>query len=279
MLKRMICVWLLALICTVPLTAEVDIPWQLGQQKVIEEAVEQCRQILSPFSAEAGFPDNLPPELIGKTWEEIRVKVAEACFKCSRIFKEMIEKQRFPVRIRLGAKYFQKRFVLGTHIYPHQTASSRVHEFQCRDFAKACEIGLREMKYWAAPEPVWTGDMVWAKNAREGLNRVKSMLPLVPERIADAEAKSVWQKCARELVFAGNEAGMTASRIGGFDFPAWRLKFAVKYFKAHAKAAVAGSWYARESAPLYWQQACIKLRAAVEPVKSELDELLQTLAD
>lgn len=256
--------------------AEVDIPWQLVHQQAMEKAVERCREIIGPFSAEAGFPEQLPPALIGKSWAEIRVKVAQACFKCSKIFEELLEKQKFPVRIRLGAKYFRKRFILGTHIYPQKTESSRVHEFQCRDFANSCKIGLDEMKYWVTPEPIWTGDIVWAKNAREGLTRVKSMLPAIPEAAAE-DARNIWQNAARAAIYAGNEAGMTASKVGGFDFPAWRLKFAVKYFKAATKEAVAGSWYSRETDPEYWQQACVKLRQSLEPLAAEIDELLESL--
>ena len=97
------------------------------------------------------------------------------------------------------------------------------------------------MKLWASAEPIWTGDMLWAKTIREGLERVKSMLPTFPQKIGEAEAREIWRELASKAVKAGNEAGMVSTRVGGFDFPAWRLKFAVKYFKAAAKAAVAGS--------------------------------------
>lgn len=257
--------------------AEVDVPWQWIHQQQIDKAVEQCRQLLAPFSAEAGFPGTLPEELKGKSWQEIRIKLAQNCSKSAKIMLELVDKYKLPVRLRLGAMYFRKRFILGTHIYPHKTETDRVHEFQCRDFAGACDIGLKEMKFWASAEPIWTGDMLWAKTIREGLERVKSMLPTFPQKIGEAEAREIWRELASKAVKAGNEAGMVSTRVGGFDFPAWRLKFAVKYFKAAAKAAVAGSWYARETDPLYWQQACIKLQKAVEPLAGEIDELLSSL--
>jgi hypothetical protein len=260
------------------LHAEVDIPWQLLHQQAIEKAVSQCREIITPFSAQAGFPDKLPKELIGKSWHEIRVAIAKACFKCSQILLEMTEKHRFSARMRLGAKYFSKRFMLGTHIYPHKTETSRVHEFQCRDFANSCDLGLKELSLWARPEPMpGAVEIVWAKNARAGLNRVREMLPSFSEQISDENARETWQKIARSTILAGNEAGMTAARVGNYDFPAWRLKFAIKFFKAAAKAAVADSWYSRETNPKYWQQACLKLKNAIEPLAVEIDELLKSL--
>ncbi len=260
------------------LYGEENAPWQLLHQQAVEKAVNQCREIIFPFSAQAGFPNKLPKELIGKSWQEIRIAVAKACFKCSRVFMEMTEKYEFPVKMRLGAQYFRKRFILGTHIYPHKTESSRVHEFQCRDFANSCDLGLKELELWARAEPLpGAAEIVWATNAHAGLTRVKEMLPSLPKQIPDENARQTWQRIARSTILAGNEAGMTAARVGNHDFPAWRLKFAVKYFKATAKAAVAGSWYSRETNPEYWQQACLKLKSAVEPLTIEVNELLKSL--
>ncbi len=257
------------------IAAEVDVPWQMLQQKEIEKAVEQCRDIISPFSAESGFPEYLPEELRGKDWATIRRKVAEACFKCSRIMLELVEKNKLPIKQRLSAMYFRKRFVMGTSIYPHKNESDKVHEFQCRSFASDCETGLKEMKYWKAAEPLWSGDIVWVKNATEGLTKVKEMLPEFPDQIDNA--REFWRQAADKAVKAGNEAGMTASRIGDFNFPSWRLKFAVKYFKAATRAAVSSHWHSRETNPEYWAQACLKLKKAIEPLRGEIDEMLNAL--
>ena len=259
------------------LLAEVDVPWSMLQQQQIDKAVTSCREIISPYSAEAGFPDKLPKNLLGKNWETIRRKIAEDCFKCSRIMLELIEKSRLPIKERLGAMYFRKRFVMGTAIYPHTSESDKVHEFQCRSFAADCKNGLNEMKYWQSPEPIWTGDVVWFKNAASGLTAVKEMLPAFPDELADNNAREFWRHAADLAVKAGNAAGMAATRIGDFNFPSWRLKFAVKYFKAASKAAVSDSWHARETDPVYWQQACIKLKKAIEPLATEIDELLASL--
>jgi len=256
---------------------EIDIPWSMIHQQQMDKAVEACRRIIGPFSSEAGFPGTLPPDLQGKSWQEIRVRLAQNCSQCAKIMLELVEKFNLPIRLRLGAMYFRKRFVLGTLIYPHKTETDRVHEFQCRTFAGACSEGLKEMGLWANPEPIWSGDIAWAKPIREGLDRVKSLLPEFPEAIAEADARTTWKKLAAKTVQAGSEAGMTAARVGGFQFPAWRLKFAVKYFKAATKAAVAGSWESRETDTLYWKQACIRLQKALAPLKTEIDELLGSL--
>jgi len=257
---------------------KADAHWPMLHQQEIDKAVAQCREIISPFSSESRFPDILPEELRGKDWATIRRKVAESCFKCSRIMLELIEKCKFPIKLRLGAMYFRKRFVMGTSIYPNKTESDKVHEFQCRSFADECTVGLNEMRYWKTAEPVWTGDIVWVKNANEGLARVKAMLPVFPDEIAADGARAFWRQAADKAIKAGNEAGMTASRVGDvINFPSWRLKFAVKYFKAACKAAVSGSWHARESDPEYWKQTCIKLKKAIEPLSTEIDELLSSL--
>jgi len=257
---------------------KADAFWPMLHQQEIDKAVAQCREIIAPFSSEAGFPDILPKELHGKDWETIRRKVAESCFKCSRIMLELIEKCKFPVKLRLGAMYFRKRFVMGTSIYPNKTESDKIHEFQCRSFADECTLGLNEMRYWKTAEPVWTGDIVWVKNANEGLARVKEMLPTFPAEINADQARDFWRQAADKAIKAGNEAGMTASRVGDvINFPSWRLKFAVKYFKAATKAAVSSNWHARESDPEYWKQAVIKLKKAIEPLSAEIDELLGSL--
>ncbi len=257
---------------------KADELWPMLYQQEIDKAVAQCREIIAPFSSESGFPDNLPEELRGKDWETIRRKVAESCFKCSRIMFELIEKCKFPIKLRLGAMYFRKRFVMGTMIYPNKTESDKVHEFQCRSFAEECTVGLNEMRCWKTAEPVWTGDIVWVKNASAGLARVKEMLPTFPTEIDAGQARTLWRQAADKAIKAGNEAGMTASRVGDvINFPSWRLKFAVKYFKAATKAAVSGSWHSRESDPEYWKQACIKLKKAIEPLSAEIDELLNSL--
>ncbi|MDD3148854.1 MAG: hypothetical protein PHD82_16290, partial [Candidatus Riflebacteria bacterium] len=207
----------------------------------------------------------------------IRRKVAEDCFKCSRIMLDLLEKNKLPVKVRLGAMYFRKRFVMGTAIYPQADESDKVHEFQCRTFANDCKNGLNEMRFWQTAEPVWSGDMVWNKNATAGLENVKEMLPVFPAEIDDNNAREFWRYAADMAVKAGNEAGMAATRIGDFNFPSWRLKFAVKYFKAATKAAVSGSWHARQTDAEYWQQACLKLKKAIEPLSAEIDELLESL--
>ncbi|PKL50325.1 MAG: hypothetical protein CVV42_03460 [Candidatus Riflebacteria bacterium HGW-Riflebacteria-2] len=258
--------------------AEVDAPGQKLQQKEIDKATAQCREIIRPYSSESGFPEILPEGLRGKDWETIRRKVAEDCFKCSKIMLDLLEKNRLPIKLRLGAKYFRKRFIMGTAIYPHKDESDKIHEFQCRSFASDCEVGLNEMHYWQKAEPESTGDARWLKTARDGLVRVKQMLPVFPDEIGGEEAREFWRQAAERATQAGNEAGMTASRIGDFNSPAWRLKFAIKYCKAATRAAVSDSLHARESDPEYWRLAVIKLQESIEPLGSEIDELLKSLS-
>jgi len=250
----------------------------LSVQQQLDKAVATCRQILVPFSASAGFPDKLPVEWKEKSWREIRIKLAQSSSQCSRIIGEFALKPGLPVKTRLGALYFKKRFVLGTHVYPRKTETDRVDEFECRSFAKACDDGIREMLEWAEPERRQSGDTGWVKGVKAGLLRVKAMLPEIPANFDDNVVRNEWRELAAKVVKAGDQAGMLSTQVGGFRLPAWRLKYAVKYFKAAAKAAVVNSWHARDTDPLYWQQACLRLKKDVEPLSGEIDELVNSLA-
>ena len=190
---------------------------------------------------------------------------------------ELLRKNRFPIKIELGGRYFVKRLEIGAKEFKEKSGNERVHEFLCRDFASACDIGLDEMRRWASPETIFTMEYFWHKNITEGLTAVKSRLPVIPTVIAPEDAQQTWKRAASALVAAGNEAGMTASRVGGFDFPAYRLHFAVKYFKAAAKAAVIENWYSRTTDPAFWIEACNTLRAETNAISEDIDALLASL--
>lgn len=259
------------------LHAEVDVPWAWIQQEAISKTVGEVTQLLSPAGAKAGFPDKRPAKLENKSFEALYRYAANLSEKGRGIFAEMIGKNRFPVKVDLGARYFLKRLEIGAREYAEKTGNERVHEFLCRDFASACDIGLAEMQLWASPEAVFTMEYLWYDRVREGLDRVKAKMPMIPEGIAPAGAREIWRKAASALVSAGNEAGMTASQIGGFQFPAWRLHFAVKYFKAASKAAVVNLWYSDNADSAFWVDACSRLRNDVSRLTSEIDTLLATL--
>lgn len=78
-------------------------------------------------------------------------------------------------------------------------------------------------------------------------------------------------------VSAGKEAEMLADRVGSFSFPAWQLKFAVKYFMAAAISAVSEAQEGDRNNLNDWQQADVRLRKAAEALAGQIDELLDSL--
>lgn len=272
-LVLVVCMLLTGVACR----AEGNVSENLGPQQLIEKAVEQCRQIIRPFSEEAGFPAVLPASLKGKLWKEIHTGVAKNCAECATIMQTLVDKHNLPLRQRLGAMYFSKSFMLETRIFPLPTAADSAHEIKCGDFAGSCDMLLKEMKLWAMPDQAHSYDMVWAQNTRDGLERIKSMLPTFTHKVANAEARKIYKDLAAKTIDAGNEAGMVANRVGSFGFPAWRLRFAVKYFKAAALEAVAGVQDKEENDENYWQQACGRLKKAIEPLPRQIDALLNSL--
>lgn len=236
--------------------AQSDIGLRREQQKLIEKAVEQCSQIIRQFGA------------MGKTRNESNSVAVKSCTECAMIMQELAQKSRLPLRLRLGTLYFEKEFMLAAKVKIPAEYSN---------FAEFCDNILKEMKIWAVAEPTWSYDHVWTGEARSGLERVKSMLPDFKNDHLEIDARKSYEETAARTTSAGKEAEMVANQVGSFSFPAWQLKFAVKYFMAAAISAVSGTQESSKNNLNDWKQANARLREAVEPLAGQIDELLDTL--
>ncbi|HNV71906.1 MAG TPA: hypothetical protein PKO06_19535, partial [Candidatus Ozemobacteraceae bacterium] len=132
-------------------------------------------------------------------------------------------------------------------------------------------------KLFVYPEPMLSTDMLYVPKVREGLLRAKNLLPIVPAAVTPEQAETIWREMARLVAKAGNDVGMTARMVGYWDFPAWKLRFAVKYFQVAAKVAVDSEWEKTGGDAQVWQKACEKLGERVNQLKTEIDEFLATL--
>lgn len=236
--------------------AQGDIEQRSEQQKLIEKAVEQCSQIIGQFGSRA------------KAAKESVSGAVKSCTDCATIMRELAEKKRLSVRLRLGARYFEKEFGRATRIkLPAEYGA----------FVEFCDNILKEMKLWAVPEPTWSYDHVWAGKARSGLERVKGLLPGLKKEHSGLDARKNYEETAALTISAGKEAEMVADRVGSFGFPAWQLKFAVRYFMAATFSAVSETQESSKGNLNDWQQADARLRKAVEPLAGQIDELLATL--
>lgn len=233
--------------------AQGDSEMRREQQKLIEKAAEKCVQIFS-----AG----------GKAEDKSKSGAAKSCTECAAIMRELAGKKWLPVRLRLGAMYFEKEFMLA--------ARMKIPE-KYGNFVEFRDDILSEMKLWAVAEPAWSYDHVWTGKTRSGLERIKSMLPDFKKAHAGTDARKNYEETAARTVSAGKEAEMLADRVGSFSFPAWQLKFAVRYFMAAAICAVSETQEGERNNLSDWQQADARLRKAVEPIAGQIDELLETL--
>ncbi len=247
----------------------------------IEKSVKQLTGLLSPFSAKNGFPQQRPQGLEKLSYEEL-YKVAASKSKIgNEILTAMLEKFRFPVRLELGAKYFQKRLEIGSQLYSEKSGNEKVFAFLCRDFAEACDKGLEELKYWAYPEGL-VFDNIWFKNIQTGFIPVKEKMAKVsiPSNINPETARETWKNAASALMSAGSAAGLASTKVGSgglANFPAWRLKYCIKYFKAAAKAAVVKSWHSRNCSTKYWMKACDKLRSDIDQINIDMEKFLSKM--
>jgi hypothetical protein len=244
----------------------------------IEKSVKKLNGLLSPFSAKAGFPQKRTPGQEKLSYEEL-YKIAASKSKIgNEILTAMLEKYNFPIRLELGAKYFQKRLEIGSQLYSEKSGNERVFEFLCRDFAEACDKGLEELKYWSYSEGL-NFDNIWFKNIQAGFIPVKEKMAKVsiPENIDPENAKEIWKEAASALMSAGSAAGLASTKVGSgglANFPAWRLKYCIKYFKVAAKAAVVKSWHSRNCSTKYWIKACNKLRKDVDQINADMEKFL-----
>ncbi len=256
-------------------------PWNTLYEKPISDAAAKIRELLLPFSAKAGFPDTRPAGLERASYEELYKAAATASKKGSDIFAGLVKFFGSNIRWYLSPKYFQKRLEIGAQLYPEHKGNEKIFEFLCRDFAAAADRGFEELRYWALAEGMVL-DLVWFKAIQEGFVPVKEKMALafVPENIAPADAKTIWKQAAAALIEAGNQAGIASTKVGSMGFaafPAWRLKYGIKYFKAAAKAAVAENWHSRNSSPEFWVKACKQLKEDISTINAEIDQFLAVM--
>ena len=232
--------------------AQGDIDMRREQQKLIEKAVEKCVQT---FNA-------------GGKAEDKSKSGATSCTECAAIMRELAGKKWLPVRLRLGAMYFEKECMLA--------ARMKIPE-KYGNFVEFRDNILSEMKLWAVAEPTWSYDHVWTGKTRSGLERIKSMLPDFKKAHAGTDARKNYEETAAQTVSACKEAEMLADRVGSFSFPAWQLKFAVRYFMAAAICAVSETQEGDRNNLSDWQQANARLRNAVDALAGHIAELLGSL--
>ncbi len=260
--------------------AEVDIPWQWIHDQLLASAAAEVKALVGPYSAEVGFPKQLPTHLQGKSWEVVHGAVTDASVQASQVLNRLLadaKKYALPLRVQLGLRYFALRLSLGGKHQSHLTGNEKAYRFLCHTFATACRKGLDELKLFVYPEPILSTDMLYVPKVREGLLRAKSLLPVVPSGVAPEQAEAAWRDMARLVLKAGNDVGMTARMVGYWDFPAWKLRFAVKYFQTAARAAVDSEWEKSGGDSVFWQKACEKLGERVTQLSAEIDEFLATL--
>lgn len=236
--------------------AQGDIEMRREQQKLIGKAFEKCVQVIGQLDAG------------DKAEDKSSSRVVKSCNECAAIMRELAGKKWLPVRLRLGAMYFEKEFMLAARLKIPEKYSNFI-EFR--------DDILSEMKLWAVAEPAWSYDHVWTGKTRSGLERIKSMLPDFKKAHAGTDARKNYEETAARTVSAGKEAELLADRVGSFSFPAWQLKFAVKHFMAAAINAVYETQAGDRNNLNDWQQADARLRKAVEPLVGQIDELLETL--
>ncbi len=76
--------------------AQGDSEMRREQQKLIEKAVEKCFQTIGQLDAG------------GKAEDKSSSIAVKSCNECAAIMRELAGKKWLPVRLRLGAMYFEK---------------------------------------------------------------------------------------------------------------------------------------------------------------------------
>lgn len=271
---------LFMLTCSICYAQPAD-PWNTLYEKPISDTAKKIKELLLPFSAQAGFPDTRPAGLENASYEELYKAAAAASKEGSKIFADLVKFFGANIRWNLSPKYFQKRLEIGAQLYPENSGKENIFEFLCRDFAAAADKGFEELRYWAVPEGMVL-DLVWFKAIQEGFVPVKEKMAraVVPDNIVPANARRIWKETAAALIDAGNQAGIASTKVGSMGFaafPAWRLKYGIKYFKAAAKAAVIDKWHSRSSDPEFWMKACARLKSDIAAINAEMDEFLAVM--
>jgi len=283
MMKRQF-VWLfvvLALLLSANVQAN-ELSDVLKKAQVVENAVAKCaaeiRALLLPFGAKAGFPNVRPQGLENASFQELYRAAANKAAEGSRIMANFVNSNKLPTGVEFSARYFMKRLEIASHQFADQSGNEKVFEFLCKDFASACDKGFEELRFWAVPEMLPL-DKIWNKHIQDGFVPVKEKLQLIkmPVTISPDRARAVWKKAAQGLSEVGNAAGIASTKVGAgglIGIPAWRLRLAIKYFKAACKAATVEMWNSRSSDPQVWLKACKKLRKDIEVINAEINNFL-----
>ncbi len=274
------CIWVMVL-CALFIGGIAQAVDLKAAQKV-EDAVAKCaaeiRALLLPFGAKAGFPEVRPKGLENASFQELYKAAARRSADGSRVMADFVNSNKLPTGVEFSARYFMKRLEIAAHEYADQSGNEKIFEFLCKDFATACDKGFEELRFWAVPEML-VFDNIWHKNIQEGFIPVKEKLSLVkmPSAISPNQARETWKNAAQALSEVGNAAGIASTKVGAgglIGMPAWRLRLAIKYFKATCKAAVVEMWNSRSSDANVWLQACKKLGKEIEIINAEMTNFL-----
>jgi hypothetical protein len=278
MKKHLVMFLLVFALFTTGVAQAVDLQAAQKIEDVVAKCVAEVRSLLLPFGAEAGFPDVSPEGLTDASYQQLYRAAASRAQKGSQIMADFISANKLPYRVEFSARYFMKRLEIASHEYDGMTGNEKVFEHLCREFAAACDRGFQELRLWSVPEML-AFDNIWFKNIQASFIPVKAKMQLavVPAGIDPSQAKKFWKEAATALVEAGNEAGIASTKVGAgglIGMPAWRLRLAIKYFKAAAKAAVIDMWHVNENNPKIWVTACKKLRREIEIINGEISNFL-----
>lgn len=273
---------ILAMIFTTSIVrAEVAPPLLDIYDNEVHKLVTQTENLLLQFGAKAGFPETRPAGMQNASYEELYKLAALRALQAKQLFENSLKKFKFPMKLELGAKYFQKRLEIGANPFESKNGNGKVFKFLCEDFATACDMGLEELRLWKYPE-FMAFDNIWFKNIQNAFIPVKAkMLKVeIPAQIDPEAACETWRNAASALMAAGNEAGIASTKVGSgglANFPAWRLKYAIKYFKAAAKAAVITNWHSHNSDANFWLKACEDLQKEVNQLNLEMEAFLELM--
>lgn len=279
MKKYLILVLLLGALFTTAISQAVD----LKEAQKIQDAVIKCdtqlKALLLPFGAKAGFPETKPKGLESASYEKLYKTAASTAAQGSKVIAMFLQTTKnLPYSLEFSSKYFMKRLEIASHEYSDFSGNEKAFKHLCNGFASDCDRGFEELRFWALSEML-VFDNVWFKNIQKAFIPVNEKLAkaTMPESVTSSQAREIWKETAVALTEVGNAAGIASTKVGVgglIGMPAYRLRLAIKYFKASCKAAVVEMWHSQTTDEKAWLEACDKLRKDIKLINAEIDNFL-----
>lgn len=275
--------FVLLIILTALFTGNLLQAVDLKEAQKIEVAVMKCdaqlKALLLPFGTKAGFPGTKPQGLENASYEKLYKTAAGSAAQGSMIIEKFIQTTKnMPYSLEFSSRYFMKRLQIAAYEYSDLSGNEKAFQHLCHEFAADCDRGFEELRFWAISEML-VFDNIWFKNIQEAFVPVKAKMEqaVIPDVVDPSQARETWKTAANALMEAGNAAGIASTKVGVgglIGMPAWRLRLAIKYFKAAAKEAVVDMWHAKATDPQVWLQACNTLRKKIEIINTEMANFL-----